>query len=100
MIDLITDNELLECSLGFYCPKTAKFLVVKRINDVSDITDDNYIMVVNYGDIRDDEVYEILNEFSADDIANALSLHTKQINTAALDRKYNEEINESNGNND
>lgn len=92
MIDLVTGNKMLECPLGFYDPAADIFLVVKQISDISDITDESNIMVLSYeDDIRDNTVYEILNEFTAQQLADSLSIQVKEVNKAALDRKYTEE---------
>lgn len=80
MRDLVTENEIVSCSIGFYDIVTNSFLIVQPILDASDIDDDWFVMVVSYeDDIRSNEIYKILYEFSAQDLGDALGLHARTI---------------------
>lgn len=81
MIDEVTGNKVVECPLGMYDVVTHSFLIVEHVSDLTLLdTDKDFVMVINHGDgIRDNETYKILYEFTAQDIADALSIHAKNI---------------------
>lgn len=81
MVDEVTGNKVTECPLGFYDVVTHTFLVVEQVLDLTQLdTDKDFVMVINYqDDIRDNETYRIVSEFTAQDIGDALSLHSKSV---------------------
>jgi hypothetical protein len=78
MKDIVTGNKLVACPLGYYDVETQVFLVVDKDQNKPVAEDDAQILIVDYDDdIRDRENYEILYEFSVQDLADSISTHLK-----------------------